>query len=95
MAGAGGGVCGWVFLAWMSQALQSAGEQSGVLAQEALGEPGAGPAGEPGVAPGRLAGGANLAMCAGQAAGGVRAEDSNVVKNLNILNREIRETREL
>lgn len=48
--GAGDGVCGWVFLAWLSGAWDEAEKQCGVLAQEDQAEQGAGCGGVPGSA---------------------------------------------
>lgn len=55
-----GGVCGWVFLAWLSKAWNQTQAECFVLGQEARGEQGAGPAGDAAAAGGGLAGGAGV-----------------------------------
>ena len=64
LEGTGGGVRGWLFLAWVSPAWDVAEAERGVLAGEAGAEQGAGSVGVADVAAGGVAGGADLGACA-------------------------------
>jgi len=57
---AGGGFCGWVFLARLPKAWDAAPAESGVLGKEVEPEPGKGPAGESRAASQGVAGGEDL-----------------------------------
>lgn len=62
-----GGVCGRMFLAWMSGACDAAEKQCSVLAEEDRGQQGAGSEGEPVFARQRLAGFADMGVPVDQA----------------------------
>jgi len=63
-AGAGGGVCGRVFLAWLPESCHEAEAEPKLLGDNDRREQGAGCAGEPGPAEGGLEGAADLGVCA-------------------------------
>ena len=73
--GAGGGVCGWVFLAWVSALLSAAEAECEVLAGEGCGEPGAGSAGDAAVAQAGLERVPDLGVSVEEVAGGLCAAD--------------------
>jgi len=58
--GTGGGVRGWLFLAWVPQTFQHAGIQSRFLETQVDGQPGAGSAGQQNFAEAGVAGGEDL-----------------------------------
>jgi hypothetical protein len=68
--GAAGGVCGWVFLARVSEAeaFAAAEESGGVLGGEALQEQGAGPGGDPDFAEAGVEGVAGVGVRSGEEA---------------------------
>ena len=63
LVGTGGGVRGWLFLAWVSPAWDDAEAERVVLGGQTGAEPGAGSAGVADVAVGRVEGGADLGAC--------------------------------
>jgi len=75
-SGAGGGVCGWVFLAWVSALLSEAEAECQVLAGEGCGEPGTGSAGDEAAAQAGLERVPDLGVSIEEIAGSLCAADT-------------------